>query len=309
MVACSRDSLGLMEKNASALETQIIPQPQEEAGTATSRSAAMFTGGWVTAVTVASSAGLPVVSLGAGCLYVSLGFLYLLYCSIWHGLRLPAHSPSEDSLEAAYYLLPPWLDTRVLNWGVVGRVGVGKSSLVNALRGVRANHASGAAVGIGHTTWHAQPYHFSSGVDWPAQLVRLWDLPGAGTLDWPSETYIMDSGLRYFDGLLFVISDACLESELAMLRQLRHFQVPHYVVRSKIDQDVINNAEDNSVEPAETLAEVRYELSAHGCEPSRTFVISSRHADYDFDDLLYTFCTEVIRQCEEIFGPKHAVKR
>jgi len=47
---------------------------------------------------------------------------------------------------------PEWLRARVLNWGVIGRVGVGKSTLINALRGLSPQSPDAAPVGIGHTT-------------------------------------------------------------------------------------------------------------------------------------------------------------
>ena len=39
-------------------------------------------------------------------------------------------------------------------------------------------------------------------------MARLWDLPGAGTRDWPSATYVRDAGLRHFDGVLLVTAGA-----------------------------------------------------------------------------------------------------
>ena len=53
--------------------------------------------------------------------------------------RPPLHAPDQaaDPEEARRYPTPEWLEPRrVLNWAVVGRVGAGKSSLINALRGI-----------------------------------------------------------------------------------------------------------------------------------------------------------------------------
>lgn len=44
-------------------------------------------------------------------------------------------------------------------------------------------------------------------------MARLWDLPGAGTKDWPTETYICDAGLRHFDGVLLVVAGAFSDAE------------------------------------------------------------------------------------------------
>jgi GTPase SAR1 family protein len=254
---------------------------------------------------VGTLAGLPAaVGLGAGCAYFSMGVLYFFCQAIWGDVRLPSHSPAEDSLEAVEYRLPYWIDTRMLNWGVVGRVGAGKSSLVNALRAITSTDPRAAAVGIGHTTWIPQPYNLISDVDTPAQhVVRLWDLPGAGTSDWPSESYIPDAGLRFFDGVIFVLSGAPLDTELHMLQRLREFKVPHYVVRSKVDQDVVNNAEDIGAAPLETVAEVRTELLNFACcDDDRIFVISTRQDGYEFGDFRRVLSNAINEQCKDIFG-------
>jgi hypothetical protein len=44
-------------------------------------------------------------------------------------------------------------------------------------------------------------------------MARLWDLPGAGTKDWPSESYVRDAGLRHFDGVLLVVAGAFSDAE------------------------------------------------------------------------------------------------
>ena len=42
-----------------------------------------------------------------------------------------------------------------------GRVGAGKSSLINALRGLSPQDSEAAAVGVGHTTKRPKPYSFT----------------------------------------------------------------------------------------------------------------------------------------------------
>lgn len=44
-------------------------------------------------------------------------------------------------------------------------------------------------------------------------MARLWDLPGAGTHEWPAASYVRDAGLRHFDGVLLVTSGAFTEGE------------------------------------------------------------------------------------------------
>lgn len=134
-------------------------------------------------------------------------------------------------------------------------------------------------------------------------MARLWDLPGAGTKEWPCASYVRDAGLRHFDGVLFVTADAFSELEAALMRQLQEFQVPYYIVRNKVDQDVTNNAEDNASTVEESLAEIRHELFDRGCDPGRTFLISAKNpqcADFEFGRLLRTMASDVVKQRGEL---------
>merc|ERR1719473_2528305 len=195
----------------------------------------------------------------------------------------------------------------------MGRVGVGKSTLINAVRGLHARSPGAAPVGIGHTTRRPKPYSFVGDVaTLTRNMARLWDLPGAGTQDWPCATYVRDAGLRHFDGVIFVTSDAFSELEAALMRQLQEFQVPYYIVRNKVDQDVANNVEDNNRSVEESLAEIRHELFDRGCDPARTFLISAKNpqcADFEFGMLLRTMANDVASQRVELpeFVGQHSV--
>lgn len=270
--------------------------------------AAAVISGWLASMKLGGTLGglsLTTVSLGAGAAYASIGFLYFVYSIVRVQKKLPPrHAPLEGSPEALLYPSPEWLSTRVLNWGVMGRVGVGKSTLINSLRGLTARDPDAAPVGIGHTTRRPQPYSFIGDVaKLTKNMARLWDLPGAGTQEWSSETYIRDTGLRHFDGVIFVTSDAFSEIEASLMNQLVDFKVPYYIVRNKVDQDVQNNAEDNGASVEESLSEIRSELRDRGCDPARTFLISAKHpecADFEFGLLLRMMASDVVLQRNEL---------
>lgn len=254
---------------------------------------------------VGSGLSLTPVGLGAGVAYASIGLLFFMYSVARLSTRAPPrHSPVKGSGEAKLFPSPDWLSTRVLNWGVMGRVGVGKSTLINALRGLHPRATAAAPVGIGHTTRKPKPYNFVGDVAvLTRNMARLWDLPGAGTKDWPCASYVRDAGLRHFDGVIFVTSDAFSELEAALMRQLQEFQVPYYIVRNKVDQDVFNNAEDNNRSVEESLAEIRHELVDRGCDPARSFLISAKNpqcADFEFGNLLRTMANDVVLQRSEL---------
>lgn len=115
--------------------------------------------------------------------------------------------------------------------------------------------------------------------------VRLWDFPGAGTPDFPFETYISRMGLRYLDRVLVVNAGRFTETELALCKELQAHGVPHCMVRTKADMDVWNNQLDNGSSPAQTVAEIVEDLKNYGVP--QPFVVSLRDTNsYDFAALL-----------------------
>lgn len=244
---------------------------------------------------------LTTLSLGAGCIYASCGLVYFVHSLMRTSTASPpAHAPLPGSPEANEFPQPDWLSTKVLNWAIMGRVGVGKSTLINALRGLTARSPEAAPVGVGHTTRRPKVYSFTGDVAvLTANMARLWDLPGAGTKDWPSATYIRDAGLRHFDGVVLVTCGAFSDSEVELLSQLVDFKVPYYIVRNKVDQDVVNNLQDNGTDVKETLDEIRSELLENGCDATRSFLISAKEPscpDYDFAALLRHMAADVMEQ-------------
>eukprot|EP00930_Biecheleria_cincta_P013174 TRINITY_DN11890_c0_g1_i1.p1 TRINITY_DN11890_c0_g1~~TRINITY_DN11890_c0_g1_i1.p1 ORF type:complete len:669 (-),score=110.68 TRINITY_DN11890_c0_g1_i1:204-2018(-) len=270
--------------------------------------------GWFAAAKMASYSGgllasnifnLSTVGLGAGCVYASLGLLHFLRSlAKLSGDKPPMHAPAAGSPEAGLFPSPEWLNTRVLNWAVVGCVGVGKSTLINAMRGLNSRSPGAAPVGVGHTTRKPKPYSFTGNLAaLTRNMARLWDLPGAGTKDWPLATYVRDAGLRHFDGVVLVTCGAFSESEGMLQKQLMEFKVPCYVVRNKVDQDAINNAQDNDVNVDDTMQEIRQELLDHGCDPKKMFLISAKHPGcpkFDFGALLHCMASDVSAQRAEL---------
>ncbi|CAE7534380.1 Iigp1, partial [Symbiodinium pilosum] len=68
--------------------------------------------------------------------------------------------------------------------------------------------------------------------------VVIWDLPGAGTPNFPQATYLRRMGIRYFDVVLLVTSSRFTEAELILAEELQRFEVPYFMVRNKVDIDI-----------------------------------------------------------------------
>jgi predicted GTPase len=83
---------------------------------------------------------------------------------------------------------------------ICGPAGSGKSSIVNALRGLRNNDDEAAPTGTVETT--TQRTKYSSHATFNSLF--LYDCPGAGTLRVPTEGYYYAQKLYLFDQLLIV---------------------------------------------------------------------------------------------------------
>lgn len=181
------------------------------------------------------------------------------------------------------YPPPPWLPhfLGTSNVAVVGSSGVGKSLLINRLRKLEPGADGWAPVGVSETTLVPTMYAFPGG-----ERVRLWDLPGAGTTAFPRETYIRTMGLCYFDAVLVCSACRFTETEVMLSKELEEHSVPYFMVRTKADIDVWNNAEDNRLDEQATLAHIRKDLESRGAPNS--YLVSSREPrKYDMTRLLY----------------------
>ncbi|KIY62409.1 hypothetical protein CYLTODRAFT_426935 [Cylindrobasidium torrendii FP15055 ss-10] len=130
-----------------------------------------------------------------------------------------------------------------VHYAVVGSSGTGKSSLINALRGLEADSDQAAPTGTVETTRDVTRCEDPRA----GRKGRLWwyDIPGGGTLAIPGADYFNSLGLYIFDAILVVSAGRFTELDIAILRHAKKWDIPAYVVRSKGDQDVHDSQEEN----------------------------------------------------------------
>lgn len=153
---------------------------------------------------------------------------------------------------------------------VIGRSGVGKSSLINALYGEKV-----AETGSIETTEEPQAYSVGGLV--------LVDLPGCGTTRFPKETYVEDLDLAQYDAFVLVVAKRVYEDDLDLKNTIvTRLGKEVHVVRSMVDQDVENARRDGRT-PEETLTLQRDDLARQFPETPSLWLVSSPYPrKFDF---------------------------
>ena len=150
-----------------------------------------------------------------------------------------------------------------LNIGITGESGSGKSSFVNAFRGIDGRHESAAPTGCVETTTDIKPY---SHPNYPN--VTLWDLPGVGTTKFPAEKYLKLTGFETFDFFIIISDTRFRENDVKLMKEIQKMGKKFYFVRSKIDNDL--RAEERSqrnFNRQKTLTKIRQNCIQGECLP------------------------------------------
>ncbi|KAG7442609.1 P-loop containing nucleoside triphosphate hydrolase protein [Guyanagaster necrorhizus] len=151
------------------------------------------------------------------------------------GIR-PVEWPSREQFEANKRL---FYQEGKFHLAIAGSSGSGKSSLVNAFRGVWDDDEDAAPTDIVETTSVVTPYPDPN----PNNPFVWFDVPGSGTLSCPDWTYFNDQGLYIFDAIIILFNDCFTATDVAILQNCARFMIPAYIVRSKSDvhiDDLIN---------------------------------------------------------------------
>ncbi|KAI5855525.1 interferon-inducible GTPase-domain-containing protein [Tricharina praecox] len=127
----------------------------------------------------------------------------------------------------------------MLHFAVSGPSGSGKSSLINAFRGLKTKSHDAAPVGIVETTTTITRYP-DARQEMPYQRFVWYDVPGAGTIDMPSWQYFNQQGLFVFDFIILVYDARFTEIDADILENCRRFRIPAFIVRSKANQHILN---------------------------------------------------------------------
>ncbi|XP_038630758.1 interferon-inducible GTPase 5-like [Scyliorhinus canicula] len=120
-----------------------------------------------------------------------------------------------------------------LNIAVTGESGMGKSTFINSMRGLRKGDKGAAKIGLTETTMKPTQYPHPS-----QPTVCFWDLPGVGTTTFPAAEYLREMDFNKYD--FFIIISGCrfTENDVKLAKEIKQLGKKFYFVRSKIDNDL-----------------------------------------------------------------------
>uniref|UniRef100_A0A3B4ZSC1 IRG-type G domain-containing protein n=1 Tax=Stegastes partitus TaxID=144197 RepID=A0A3B4ZSC1_9TELE len=185
-------------------------------------------------------------------------------------------------------------DNIPLNIAVTGESGSGKSTFVNAIRGIKNSDVGAAPTGCVETTMEVTAYPHPN-----FPKVTFWDLPGIGTTRFPADKYLKHVKFERFDFFIIISADRFRENDVKLAQEIHKMKKKFYFVRSKIDhniQDEKENQRDFNEET--TLKRIRdyciQGLQQQGFEAPQVFLVSSRKLHlYDFSLLHETLEREL----------------
>ena len=184
------------------------------------------------------------------------------------------------------------LDMSKLLVAVVGDSGSGKSSLINALRGLKSYEKGAAKVGVTEMFTPPTLYEWND-------TMALVDFPGGGTVTYTAEEYVEEFKMYCFDVVLVVFSGRVRGLTGTIAVKMREFGRTTLCLRNKCDQDVadtIHNNEPGSYDEASAKRHVRSKTQDKiakdvPCIPLMdVYLVSARQVGqgrHEFDEALF----------------------
>ncbi|CAC5400621.1 unnamed protein product [Mytilus coruscus] len=138
-----------------------------------------------------------------------------------------------------------------VNVAVAGESGTGKSSFINAIRGVKHGDSSFAEVGFGDTTMEIKKYQHPKN-----KRIQLYDLPGYNTTQMTLQNLLKDLNLSDFDCCLLFFYPVPSPADKTFVQQLQTAGTKFCFIRAKIDED-FENGEQEGISKEEVLSEIK----------------------------------------------------
>ncbi|ERE68973.1 uncharacterized protein LOC100768826 [Cricetulus griseus] len=195
------------------------------------------------------------------------------------------------------------VDRAPLNIAVTGETGAGKSSFINALKGVWDEKEGAAPTGVTETTMKRTPYTHPK-----LPTVTIWDLPGIGSTSFPLQNYLTEMKFAEYDFFVIISATRFKDTDAHLAKAIAKMNTKFYFVRTKIDHDLDNERRSKSktFNRHSVLKKIRDDYSKHlkealSSEP-RIFLVSNFDvSDFDFPELETTLLGELPAHKRHIF--------
>ncbi|KAG6926138.1 immunity related GTPase cinema [Chelydra serpentina] len=212
-----------------------------------------------------------------------------LKAAVGEGNLIEAAAKAKEALEMA--------DKIPLDIAVTGESGSGKSSFVNAIRGLGDEDDDAAETGVKETTMEPTPYPHPT---YPN--VTVWDLPGTGTPEFKPDTYLEQVGFSRYDFFIIISSPRLTCNNIRLAQEIQRQGKKFYFVRSKVDQDLTNEKQNYNYSESAILDAIREDcikqLKTGGVASPRVFLVSR----WDLDKCDFPKLQEVL--VDELPGHK-----
>ncbi|XP_003460277.2 interferon-inducible GTPase 5-like [Oreochromis niloticus] len=180
-----------------------------------------------------------------------------------------------------------------LNIAITGESKSGKSTFLNALRGIKSKDEGAAPTSMTQTPMEVTPYPHPN---YPN--VTLWDLPGIGTTKFPADEYLELAGFERFDFFIIISDTRFRENDVKLAQEIQKMKKKFYFVRSKIDNNIRDEERKKDFSKEETLRKIRDDsvqgLRDLGFESPQVFLVSSfKPHIYEFSELHETLEREL----------------
>lgn len=190
-----------------------------------------------------------------------------------------------------------------LSIAVTGETGAGKSTFINALRGIGHEEIDSARNGAVEITMEREKYTHPKFPN-----VAIWDLPGVGTSKFKPEDYLKKMKFQEYDFFLIISATRFKENDAQLAKAIRKMQKRFYFVRTKIDSDLYNQKRctPKAYNEEKILKDIRKnceeKLQEANVDSSHVFLVSSVEvAQFDFPQLEATLLKELPAHKRHIF--------
>ncbi|CAC5370078.1 unnamed protein product [Mytilus coruscus] len=210
-----------------------------------------------------------------------------LYADLYNQLGSEGPSRTEASIEER---LNRW-ETEEIQFGIIGRSAMGKSTFINLMLNLSPGDSGYAAVGQGDCTKSIKIYEHPM-----FSKFKLVDFPGFGTINMTKEQFLVKFNSVNLDYFFVFFDTVFMEEDAWIVTELKKRGIAYSFVRSKIDR-VVDEARKMGTNEQQAIGTKRRELEDTMARNiilrgTKLFLISSFRE--------YFYCGDLIRLLQHI---------